>query len=198
MNKPFLALAALLATVPGVAHAQDGGKSPLAGPHIGIEVSRNSLEANQRTSTKDASRGGIGIRGNLGYDVVLGNSFLLGAEAVIGTGGRTVSQPSLAGGRYRVDPGITYDVTARAGLVVGDGFALYGRAGYRWLRTEQTITGQAANNSRRKVTEGGVTYGAGLEYALSDNFSLRAEYNRTRYSKDLRQSQIALGASLRF
>ena len=188
--------AALL--TPVAAQAQETERSPLAGPHIGVEVVRDSLEANQPTSTRDVDRRGFGGRVNVGYDAVVGNIALIGAEIGIGKGGRTVDQASLAGGRYRVDPGFTYDATARLGIAPGGGFALYGRAGYRWLRTQQSVTGQALGNFSRKVTEKGFTYGAGAEYAVSSTVSLRAEFNHTNFSRDLRQNKISLGAAIRF
>ncbi len=194
----FVGMVAAALLAPVAAHAQEAERSSIAGPHIGVEVVRDSLEANQPTSTRDADRKGFGGRINVGYDAVVGNIVLVGAEIGIGTGGRTVDQASLAGGRYRVNPSLTYDATARLGIAPGGGFALYGRAGYRWLRTDQSVTGQALGNFSRKVTEKGFTYGGGLEYAVSPNLSLRAEYNRTKYSRDLRQNKISIGAAIRF
>lgn len=196
--KTILTAAAALLIVPGAAFAQEGDRNALAGPHIGIDAVRDSLESNQPASTRDARRNGFGGRIHAGYDAVLGNVVLLGAEIGVGTGGRTVDQASLAGGRYRVDPGLAYDATARLGISPAADFALYGRAGYRWLRTEQSITGQTTGNFNRKVSEKGFTYGGGAEVALSDSLSIRAEYNRTKLSPELRQSKISLGASFRF
>jgi outer membrane immunogenic protein len=189
MKKMIPALALSIALFPGAAFAQDGDRSPLAGPHIGVDGVYDSLEANQPNGTREATRRGFGARAHVGYDAVLGDVVLVGVEAGIGTGGRTVTQPSLAGGRYSVNPGLTYDVTARLGVAPG---------GYRWLRTEQSIAGQTTGNFRRDVTERGFTYGGGVEYALTDSISLRAEYDRTRFSRDLRQSKVAVGATIRF
>lgn len=198
MKTIFAGMMAAVLFAPVAAQAQDTERSRLAGAHIGVDVTRDSLEASQPTSTRDTDRKGFGGRVNVGYDAVIGNIALIGAEIGIGKGGRTVDQASLAGGRYKVDPGLNYDATARLGIAPGGGFALYGRAGYRWLRTEQSVTGQALGNFSRKVTEKGFTYGGGAEFAVSKNFSLRAEFNRTKFSKDLRQNKISLGAAIRF
>lgn len=198
--KPFpIIMTAAFLMAPATVFAQDGEENRLNGPHIGIEAVRDSNEANQPTSTREATRRGYGGRAHIGYDAVLGNVILAGAEIGVGIGGKTVDQASLAaGGRYKIDPGLSYDATARLGISPTNGIAIYGRAGYRWLKTEQSVSGQATGNFARDVTEKGFTYGGGIEFAATDNFSLRAEYNRTKYSDDLRQSKISLGASLRF
>lgn len=198
MKAVLTGVVAALLFSPVAVQAQDTERNPLAGAHIGVDVVRDSLEANQPTSTRDADRRGFGGRINAGYDIVLGNIALIGAEIGVGTGGRTVDQASLSGGRYRVDPGLTYDATARLGIAPGGGFALYGRAGYRWLKTGQSVTGQTLGNFSRKVTEKGFTYGGGAEYAVSSAVSLRAEFNRTNFSRDLSQNKISLGAAFRF
>lgn len=199
MKHIHVTLAVALLAAPTSAFAQDGDENLLQGPHIGISVVRDSNEANQPTSTTDVSRNGFGGRLHAGYDAVLGGIVLVGAEIGAGLGAKTVDQTSLVTpGRYRVNPGLTYDATARLGISPANGLAIYGRAGYRWLRTEQSISGQATGNFSRKVTEKGLTYGGGIEFAVSENFSLRGEFNRTKFSKDLRQSKISLGASMRF
>jgi outer membrane immunogenic protein len=198
MKTIFAGMMATVLLAPVAAQAQNGERSSLAGAHIGVDVARDSLEANQPASTDDADRKGFGGRVNLGYDAVVGNIVLIGAEIGIGKGGRSVDQASPAGGRYKIDPDLTYDATARLGIAPGGGFALYGRAGYRWLKTEQSLTGQTLGNFNRNVTEKGFTYGGGAEFAISSNFALRAEFNRTKFSNDLRQNKISLGAAVRF
>lgn len=198
MKTSPLAIAAALLFTPAAVFAQDD-ENRLNGPHIGIEAVRDSNEASQPASTREASRKGYGGRAHVGYDAVLGNVILAGVEIGAGIGGKTVDQASLVTpGRYKVDPGLSYDATARLGISPVNGLALYGRAGYRWLKTEQSLTGQTTGNFTRKETEKGFTYGGGIEYAATDNFSLRAEFNRTKYSDDLRQNKISVGASIRF
>lgn len=197
-NIPLAMIAASM-LAPVAAYAQDGDENRLQGIHIGIEAVRDSNEASQPASPREASRKGYGGRAHVGYDAVLGNVILAGVEIGAGIGGRTIDQASLVTpGRYKVNPGLSYDATARLGISPVNGMALYGRAGYRWLKTEQSVTGQTVGNFSRKETEKGLTYGGGIEYAATDNVSLRAEFNRTKYSDDLRQNKISVGASIRF
>jgi outer membrane immunogenic protein len=198
-----LSAAAALLAVSSIAHAGEGEnqneRNPLSGPKVGIEVTRDSNQVRQTGGSLDANRNGFGVRGFAGYDAAIGKMAIVGAEIGIGKGGRTTDQASLvAGGRYRVDPGFTYDITARAGVIPTEGLLLYGRAGYRWLETKRSITGQVTGNGDTKITEKGFTYGGGVEYALNPNIGLRAEFNRTNYDRNVTQNKVSMGASFRF
>lgn len=199
MKTLFAGMTALALLVPAVAHADDGERNPLSGPKVGIEVTRDANQIRQAGGTLDANRNGIGVRGFVGYDLALGKVAVVGGEIGLGGGGRTSDQATLlAGGRYRVDPGLTYDVTARIGFMPAKGFMVYGRGGYRWLRTQQVISGQVTGNGITKVTEKGFTYGGGIEYAVTSNIGLRAEFNRTDYDRNFKQNKVSVGASFRF
>lgn len=198
MKTLFLSAAALLA-LPAMAHAQDGERNPFAGPKIGVEATRDANQIRQTGGTVDAKRNGFGVRGFAGYDAAIGSAVILGAEIGVGKGGRTSDAASLvAPGRYRVDPGLTYDVTARAGIAPTDAVLLYGRAGYRWLQTKRSISGQTTGNGTTKVTEKGFTYGGGLEVAVAPGFGLRAEFNRTNFDRNFKQNRVSVGALVRF
>lgn len=199
MNSIKIGLVALLSVSPIQAFAASGDENMLQGPHIGVDVVRDANEAGQPTSTSNASRSGFGGRVHVGYDAVIGDIILVGAEIGVGLGGKTIDQASLVQpGRYEIDPGLTYDATARLGFSPVNGLAVYGRGGYRWLRVKESVTDQIADNFSRKETEKGFTYGGGIEWALSENFSLRGEFNRTKFNKNLRQNKVSLGASIRF
>ncbi|MEP2988633.1 MAG: porin family protein [Parasphingorhabdus sp.] len=199
MKSPFIFLATALLAAPAAVSAQDNSENQLQGLHFGIDATRDSNEVSQPTSTTEASRKGFGGRVHAGYDLVLGNFLLVGAEVGVGLGGRTVDQLSLtAPGRYKADPGLSYDATARAGITPTNGLVVYGRGGYRWLRVEESVVDQAAGNFSNTITQKGFTYGGGIELALSENLAVRAEYNRTNFDQDFKQSKISVGALVRF
>ena len=199
MKTIFTGMAALAFLAPAIADAGESERNPLSGPKVGVEVTRDANQIRQAGGTLDANRNGFGVRGFAGYDMAIGNVAVIGGEIGIGKSGRTSDQASLlAGGRYRVDPGLTYDATARIGFIPAEGFMVYGRGGYRWLKTKQVISGQATGNGTTKVTEKGFTYGGGLEYAVTPNIGLRAEFNRTNYDRNFKQNKISMGATFRF
>jgi outer membrane immunogenic protein len=199
MKNIVTGMAALALLAPVIAQAGEGDRNPLSGAKVGVEVTRDANQIRQAGGTLDANRNGFGLRGFAGYDMAIGNVAIIGGEIGIGKGGRTSDQASLiAGGRYRVDPGITYDATARIGFMPVENLMVYGRGGYRWLETKRVISGQATGNGTTKVTEKGFTYGGGLEYAVTPNIGLRAEFNRTNYDRNFKQNKVSVGANFRF
>lgn len=192
------ASAFILFVVPHIARAQDA--PTFTGAKIGVEASRERASVRRDPgaigATSTAAKNAIGYRGFVGYDMQLG-PVVLGAEAGMGGGGKAVRQTATRG-QYLVDPGLTYDLTARAGVVVAPGTLLYGRAGYRWLQTDRTTTPTAGPRLVREQTDGGITYGGGAEVMIDRHFSLRAEYDRTVYDRTLRANKIAVGGVFKF
>lgn len=199
MKKIALIALAAAATFPAAAMAQSAER-PFTGAHVGVEASLDRLSVRnnpgQIGSTMRAKRDGVGYRIHAGYDVDLGGP-VIGVEAGIGGGGRTVIQTGTTG-RYSVDPGTRYDMSARAGIALGGAALIYGRGGYEWLKTDRTVAPNGSAGVTTGRTERGFLYGGGVEVAVTRNFSLRAEYDRANLSRDLRQSRISLGASVRF
>ncbi|WEK00145.1 MAG: outer membrane beta-barrel protein [Candidatus Sphingomonas phytovorans] len=203
LNSSLVILLAGASVLSVPARAQDAESiSRFAGAHVTIEggIVDNHVRQPGAPSTSGMKHYAnfAAVRGAIGYDIAPVNGLIVGVEAGIGTTGRSFNQASIAGGRYRFKPGLTYDVTARIGLVPVANVMLYGRAGYRRMRNEREISGQVAGNGITKRKDGGFTYGGGIEYAVSREFSLRAEVNRTKFDKNMRQNRISVGGSLRF
>lgn len=177
----------------------DEPENKFGGVKIGANLGWDRLSVDRGlpgvTPRIDTGRGGIGARGFIGYDAAVG-PVVIGAEAGIGIGGRTAQQ-AVANGRYGVDPGFNWDLSARAGVAVDPSFLLYGRAGYRWQRTATSLV-QGTTATRRTTTEDGLTFGGGAEYAVSESVAVRGEYMRTNFGDGLNGNQFRLGVSFRF
>jgi outer membrane immunogenic protein len=181
------------------AHAEEGETSRFAGAKIGANLSYDRLSIDRNvagvTPRVDTSRGGIGGRVFAGYDFATG-PLVLGAEAGLGVGGRTARQ-TVSNGRYAIDPGLNWDLTARAGVAVAPSVLLFGRAGYRWQRLRTDLV-QGTVTTSKKTSDGGLTFGGGAEFAVGEALALRAEYARTSFGEGLKANQLRLGAVLRF
>lgn len=147
----------------------------------------------------DQKKGGVGFRGSLGYDAQLGDMIVVGAEAGLGRGGKTLETSNLAG-TYSLRPGWNWDVSARAGILPAPNVLLYGRAGYSWLRVRETTDFRATNltDLRHDGTEKGFLWGAGVETRLASGMFARGEYNRANYGSGLTSSKIQLGVGIGF
>lgn len=196
----FAALASSAVCSPAFAGPET---APFTGPKIGVDLGYDfnnpgAVLPGTTTQTREAAAG-PSIRGFAGYDMALDPAIIVGIEAGIGAGGHESTLP-FAGGATSISPGLTYDLTGRAGFVPAKGLLLYGRAGVRWLRTstetESTTPSQVVAENRR--TNSGLTYGLGAEYALSSKISMRAEFNRTRFNRDLSQNKVSVGAAFHF
>jgi len=197
MKKIAISVAAMVAVMPAAAYANED--APLQGLNVGLAVTHDSNKVDAPGSVFSAERKGLGVTGFVGYDAILGKSVLIGAQAEIGTGGRTAGGLIAAGpAAYFVDPGITYGATARVGFLANENLAFYGRVGVRSLRASIAVTDLASKVVITRSTESGLTYGAGAEYALGSSFAVRAEYNRTNFDRGISQNKILIGGAVRF
>ncbi len=195
-----LVLASCAAASPALAGQNT---DPFTGAKVGVEAGYDFNNASKilpgQTVRTRESASGPSVRGYLGYDAAVSDAIVIGAEIGIGAGGGESTLP-FTGGSYSLSPRLSYDVTGRIGFVAATGLLLYGRAGVRWQRTTRetlsTIPSQVV--AERSQTNSGLTYGIGAEYALMPKLTLRGEFNRTRYDRDLNQNRISIGAAYHF
>jgi len=167
--------AAVLAT--GAASAATA--EPFNGPYVGVQGgwSQNDLGIPSTPQgilnvdrSADAASGGV----YTGYDVKVSPNVVLGAEAGLQVG----ADDSITRDNVTVDPKRSIDLTARAGYLVNDDTLLYARGGYTNTRVRTSVEDAAGIRSATANRDGWLV-GGGVEHALSDNVSARAEY---RYS----------------
>jgi outer membrane immunogenic protein len=119
----------------------------------------------------------FGISG--GYDFRSGGAVfgveLEAADSTISDSGVSASRDLYAG--------------ARVGGVVSENVLLYGKVGYTNARASFGGTG---------VNFDGIRAGAGVEFLLGRNFSLRGEYRYSNYEDGLSRNQGLVGLGFRF
>lgn len=189
----LLALAAF-ATIGGNAIAQDvpgfyiGGSLGPTRAHFnndainssfvgqGFTVNSSSVD---NTSTGGKLFGGYQLNPNFAIE---GGFFDLGRYNYSGTTSRGDYF-----GRSRVH-GLNLDLVGT--LPLSDRFSVLGRIGAAYARTADDIAGSGVVapliNSNRKTNNTNVKFGVGLQYALTDALSLRAELERYRISDPIR------------
>lgn len=199
-----LSLLAGIALLPGLAHAQSYDDTPtFSGVKVGVSADYRWLDGDFALPAIDGDidhkKGGFGFRGHVGYDVQAGDAFVIGAEAGIGRGGRSIGA-STPDGDYRLKPRWSWDVSGRVGVLPSSALLVYGRAGYSWLRTRETTDFQDAALQDLSVgaTEKGFLWGAGLETALSSGAFVRAEFNQANYGDGLKAPKVQLGLAVGF
>ena len=201
--KSICLLIGALVVMPSAAFAQSREEATLAGFKVGALIDYRWHDGDFRVPTiaakVDEKEGGIGYRGHIGYDAQIGKALLIGAEAGIGRGGKALVGSSTAGD-YSLKPRWNWDASGRVGVLPASNVLLYGRAGYSWLRVRETTDFRATNLKDLKTssTEKGFLWGAGIEAAVTQGVSARAEYARVNYRDGLASSKVQLGMSLGF
>ena len=119
--------------------------------------------------------------------------------------------PPFIGVRSPTDSAATVDmdyygtITGRLGFTAGERLLIYGKAGWGWVRARASFTDSDPTGTtlvsgleRNRTLDGGV-WGGGVEYALSDWFSLKVEYLHFDISDTLTHiARSNTGSSFRF
>ena len=163
------------------------------GLHGGYLWSDADYTADDALDPVDFSRGSIDADGWLagvhaGYNVMLG-SFVLGVEGDLawsnadGSEGNTPLVPADSFSQIDVDVEWMGNLRARAGYAI-DRFLVYGTGGVAYASTEASVEDLgvpgASDSDRDSVW--GWTVGAGVEAAVMQNVTVRAEYLYTDYA----------------
>lgn len=174
-----LSLAALC--VAGTAGAQTSASrlAPDTGPYIGLGagLTKFSLKKNDFTATGATSRAfdekdkGFKIFG--GYRL-LRNLAVEAQYARLGEAEVRYSGAGFAPGREKYEVS-GFSVAAVGLLPVSDEFTLFAKAGPSFTRAENTFSRTGLGTNTKSSRAGGL-FGLGASYKLSENFSLRAEF----------------------
>lgn len=158
------------------------------GPYLGVQGgwSRTEIadQANGNTPVDgELSRDSFALGGYAGYNWKIADKWVIGTEAGFsGAFDDDVRGPT-DGSVLTIDPRYSFDLTARAGLVINDQTLAYVRAGYTntRLRTDVVIENGISRSSENLD---GWLVGGGVERAITDNISTRLEYRYSDFSEN--------------
>lgn len=180
MKSPLISIAALavLGTAAAPAHA-DTFDGPYVGVTAGWERSEIADSIEARPITGEASRDALVLGGYAGYNFNATDRIVIGAEAGFSATVDDTARATSGGRPLTIDPRYSFDLSARAGYLVTDKALVYVRGGYANSRVRTTFTPATGAPVVSSDNLDGWQLGGGLEYAISDRISARAEY---RYS----------------
>ena len=179
MKSTLISIAALamLGAAAAPAHADT-----FDGPYVGVTAGWERSEIADRIDTQpitgDASRDALVLGGYAGYNLKATDRIVIGAEAGFSAAVDDQNRAASAGKSLTIDPRYSFDLSARAGYLVTDKALVYVRGGYANTRVRTTLDGLTGPVTASDNLDGWQV-GGGLEYAISDRISARAEY---RYS----------------
>lgn len=170
-----------------------------AGAHFGALANRSEVSDPLGPSLFGNPNRAIGGFGgvDLGYNhqsgiVVYGFEADIAFPDIEGTGTCSSLSGSFINSNCKIGVDAFGTLTARLGLVLGpDGRSLiYGKAGAAWYRgnldlaTNDANTGDDGNpftTDHNRLSHWGLALGAGVEYALTGNWSMKAEYKYANF-----------------
>lgn len=196
--KRLLTLAILASLAPGSAFAQSAAPT-FTGPHVAVMGGWNQNQDKKvltGTGNDSEKKGGVVVRGAIGYDHAIGDLGIIGAELGIATGGRAVTTSS-GGSTYRTDPNISFDATARAGVKPIDNLLLFGKAGWSMQRVGTRLA-TPTGTLTSKDTGHGFLWGGGAELSVHQNVSLRVDFDRVSFSDHYARNRVLGGLNFRF
>lgn len=173
--KTVVASAVLATGFAGTASAQE-----FDGPFIGAQAGWNSEEVRNpqmpqgviaMDDDQQSLTGGI----YAGYDHRLGDRIVVGAEGSFDLSNNDKFRGTSSGASYIIDPKYSFDLTARAGILVQPDTLVYARGGYTNARVTTRISDMFGVESEADNRDGWLV-GGGVERQLTSHVSARLEY----------------------
>jgi outer membrane immunogenic protein len=186
----------LLASVSALSFAQQASAQDFTGPRVEVTAGYDTTNADDGVAATPNKLDGVRLGGALGYDVAVGDTFRVGAEADAGFLVSGDNRYNLGGANnYRVTTGRDLGLSVRAGAKIGDRTFLYAKGG--WANSQYRLRTTAPATDVR-TNEDGWRIGAGVEHMVTDKIYAKAEYRYTDYGNDVSRHQLLAGVGYRF
>jgi outer membrane immunogenic protein len=162
------------------------------GGHLGWGFANSSWSDPFRAGADTFSKNGFLGGGQVGFNAQF-DALVLGLEGDFSWTGLKGAGADSIGDKLSTNTQWTSTVTGRIGAAF-DRLLVYGKGGVAFAHDKDSLTDLALNTSNVNLTRTGWTAGAGLEYALNQNWAVRLEYDYLGFgSKTLNFTTPALG-----
>lgn len=199
---PLIALMALALPVAAQAQDADASENNFAGTYAGITGARKNITTHVAGNELKAK--GWAPTLVLGYNAPIGEHFILGGEAnFTDVFGKKANFTDAAGKKYSSDPKFGFGASAHAGVLVMPQVMAYGLVGWQrqkadLLTTTPAVGTTAATSVKSSQKISGMSYGGGLEFAMTSSSFLRAEYRYDDGKGKDHSNAISIGLGVRF
>ncbi len=153
------------------------------GANVGGVRGRSNINIPLYPANFDLDMSSLVAGGQLGCNVALGSTFILGIEGDadwLQLRGDALTTGAAAE-RYRVDWNWTASIRGRLGFAAGNAlFYVTGGPGWAHLRETNFIPGAVVTTAQSGTHQGWV-FGGGIDYGLTQNWVLGVEYLHARY-----------------
>lgn len=158
------------------------------GPYVGVSAGWDRAEIADQTIKAqpidaDVSHDSLVLGGYAGYNYKATDRIVIGGEAGFSATVDDKVRATASGQALTIDPRFSFDLTARAGYLVTEKALLYVRGGYANNRVRTTLTAPSGLIRQSDNLDGWLV-GGGVEYAITDKFSARAEYRYSDFGRD--------------
>lgn len=163
---------------------------------------------------------GVSFGGEIGYDALVGNSFLIGAYAGADFSDTEICNELIEDDQACTDLDRTFTFGLRAGVPIGKTSLIYVKGGYSIGSIDVSYDADVTDNDEDEPGEiadfsesrGGYHVGAGVELGFTDNLYGKVEYVYTDFGTDpydisedigaldigMDRHQVLVGVGLRF
>jgi outer membrane immunogenic protein len=145
------------------------------GGHVGGGFADSSWSDPFTGGADTFNKGGFLGGGQIGFNAQF-DALVLGLEGDLSWTGLKGSRLDSIGDTLSTNTQWTSTVTGRIGAAF-DRLLVYGKGGVAFAHDKDRLTDLALNTSSVNLTRTGWTAGAGLEYALNQNWAVRLEYD---------------------